>query len=167
MGFSVVQPGSSVATALAQGESVSKHVGLLTINRKEFNIEPIRLKTVRPFVMKDIVLSDDKNMRKLAKESENRAEVTRHLEAIVYEMIDVANADWLAAQEEENSGVDVSDLAVPLPLIRLRVEHTAIDGGNFEIENPQRFSNRFVGKVANTNDVVQFYRRKAAATSMS
>ena len=31
-------------------------------------------------------------------------------------------------------------------------------GGSFQCENPQRFSNRFVGKVANPNDVVQFYR---------
>jgi len=28
------------------------------------------------------------------------------------------------------------------------------------VENPQRFSNRFVGRVANTTDIVQFYRKK-------
>ena len=28
------------------------------------------------------------------------------------------------------------------------------------MENPQRFSNRFVGRVANTTDIVQFYRKK-------
>lgn len=33
-------------------------------------------------------------------------------------------------------------------------------GVGFEIENVTRFSNRFVGKVANVNDVVQFYKRK-------
>ena len=32
--------------------------------------------------------------------------------------------------------------------------------GPFEVENPQRFSNRFVGRVANTTDVVQFFRKK-------
>jgi double-strand break repair protein MRE11 len=36
------------------------------------------------------------------------------------------------------------------------VEHS----GPFEVENPQRFSNRFVGRVANTTDIVQFYRKK-------
>jgi double-strand break repair protein MRE11 len=39
------------------------------------------------------------------------------------------------------------------------VEHS----GPFEIENPQRFSNRFVGKVANTTDIVRFHRRKRGA----
>jgi double-strand break repair protein MRE11 len=33
------------------------------------------------------------------------------------------------------------------------------------VENPQRFSNKFVGKVANTTDVVQFYRKKKLGTT--
>jgi double-strand break repair protein MRE11 len=41
------------------------------------------------------------------------------------------------------------------------VEYSAPEGGRFDCENPQRFSNRFVGHVANVNDVVQFYRKKA------
>lgn len=45
------------------------------------------------------------------------------------------------------------------------MEYTAPEGGQFEIENPQRFSNRFVGKVANVNDVVQFYRKKVSRST--
>lgn len=45
--------------------------------------------------------------------------------------------------------------------MRLKVEYTAPEGGRYDCENPQRFSNRFVGKVANVNDVVQFWRRKS------
>lgn len=37
------------------------------------------------------------------------------------------------------------------------VLYSAPDGGIFDCENPQRISNRFVGKVANVNDVVRFY----------
>ncbi|GKU18514.1 double-strand break repair protein mre11 [Fusarium langsethiae] len=73
-------------------------------------------------------------------------------------MIEEANADWEAIQTDEEALEER-----PLPLIRLKVEYTAQDGGQFEIENPQRFSNRFVGKVANTNDVVYFYRKKTAS----
>lgn len=68
------------------------------------------------------------------------------------ELIAEANQQWLESQTPESSQVATP----PLPLIRLRVEYS----GPFEVENPQRFSNKFVGKVANTTDVVQFYRKK-------
>lgn len=49
--------------------------------------------------------------------------------------------------------------------MRLRVEISTPEGGSYDCENPQRFSNRFVGKVANVNDVVQFYRKKKNTTT--
>ncbi|KAF3915453.1 hypothetical protein ABW21_db0200362 [Orbilia brochopaga] len=162
MGFSVVQPGSSVATSLCEGEAVAKHVGILSITGKEFHIDPIRLKTVRPFKMKEVVLYDNRAMQKIATKSENRTEVTNFLTKIVDQMIVDAKKEWVEGQMEAG-GEAVAEDDVPLPLIRLRVEYTATDG-KFEVENPQRFSNRFVGKVANTHDVVQFYRKKVAPT---
>ncbi|KAF3185756.1 meiotic recombination [Orbilia oligospora] len=160
MGFSVVQPGSSVATSLCAGESVAKHVGILSITGKDFEIEPIRLKSVRPFKMKEVVLYDSRAMQKIATKADNRSEVTNYLANIVEQMIVDAKQEWLQGQLEAG-GEEVAEEDVPLPLIRLRVEYSATDG-KFEVENPQRFSNRFVGRVANINDVVQFYRRKAA-----
>lgn len=57
--FHITQPGSSVATSLSEGESIPKHVGILYINEKsEFKIEPLKLKTVRPFVFRTILLKD-------------------------------------------------------------------------------------------------------------
>ena len=161
MNFSVMQPGSSVATSLMPGEAVPKHVAVLSITGREYKVEPIRLKTVRPFVMREIVLAEEKEAVKLAKKANNRTELTRFLEGIVTEMIEQANQEWEEAQGDE--GLD-EDQARPKPLIRLRVEYTPPEGGNFDCENPQRFSNRFVGKVANVNDVVQFHRKKAGAT---
>ncbi|KAK5276371.1 meiotic recombination, partial [Cryomyces antarcticus] len=79
---------------------------------------------------------------------------------IVENLIEDAKAGWLEVQDGHEHD---EELEVPLPLIRLRVEYTAPDGGKFDCENPQRFSNRFVGKVANVNDVIQFYRKKAGA----
>ena len=160
MNFHVLQPGSSVATSLMPGEAVSKHVAILTITGRDFKVEPIRLKTVRPFVMKEIVLSEDKEAKALAKQ-DNRSKLTQYLISVVEELIVHAKAQWLEMQDD----ADLDDeIEIPLPLIRLRVEYSAPDGGNFDCENPQRFSNRFVGKVANVNDVVQFYRKKAGAT---
>ena len=161
MNFHVMQPGSSVATSLMPGEAVPKHVAVLSITGKEFKVDTIRLKTVRPFVMKEIVLAEDKKALAFAKKGDNRAALTRHLMDIIESMIEEAEAEWKAAQDDADQ--DEEEKA-PLPLIRLRVEYSAPDGGNFDCENPQRFSNRFVGKVANVNDVVQFHRKKTGSS---
>ena len=153
------------------GEAVAKHVAILTITGREFKSEPIRLKSVRPFVMKEIVLSEEAEAMKLAKKANNRPELTRFLESIVEDMIEEANQEWIEAQKarqgengesDGHAGELGDDGKPPLPLIRLRVEYSAPDGGQFDCENPQRFSGRFQKKVANTQDVVQFHRRKAA-----
>lgn len=161
MNFHVMQPGSSVATSLVPGESVSKHAAVLSITGREFKCEPVRLKSVRPFIMKEIVLHEEKEVKALAKKENNRTQLTQYLMRMVDELIEEAKADWTEAQE---GGDEDEELVAPLPLIRLRVEYSAPDGGSFDCENPQRFSNRFVGKVANVNDVVQFYRKKTGLT---
>lgn len=162
--FKVMQPGSSIATSLALGEAVAKHVAIVTVMGREFTTENIRLKTVRPFVMKEIALGEEKEAQKFARKDNNRTEVTRFLTKVVDELIQQANAEWLETQEEDHED-DEGPAEVPLPLIRLRVEISAPDGGSFDCENPQRFSNRFVGRVANMNDVVQFHRKKKSATT--
>lgn len=155
--FHVMQPGSSVATSLMPGEAVPKHVAILSITGKDFKVDPIRLKTVRPFVMKEIVLAEEKEALRLAKKPNHRSELTRFLEAIVNSMIEEAKGAWEEAQGEELE----EDEMPPLPLIRLRVEFTPPDGLTFDCENPQRFSSRFSNRVANTTDVVQFHRKKS------
>ncbi|KAF4344821.1 double-strand break repair MRE11 [Fusarium beomiforme] len=156
-GFHVMQPGSSVATSLVPGEAVQKHVAIVSVTGKDFKVDKIPLKSVRPFVTREVILAQDKRFKGLDKKKDNRQEVTRRLMEVVEEMIEEANADWEAIQTDEEALEER-----PLPLIRLKVEYTATEGGQFEVENPQRFSNRFVGKVANTNDVVYFYRKKTS-----
>ncbi|KAI8630946.1 double-strand break repair protein mus-23 [Xylariaceae sp. FL1651] len=154
-GFHVMQPGSSVATSLVPGEAVAKHVAVVSITGRDFSVKKHRLKTVRPFVTAEITLASDKRFKGLEKKKDNRQELTRRLMQIVEEMIEEANVEWDSLQE-----VDVNENDRPRPLIRLKVEYTAPEGGHYDIENPQRFSNRFSDKVANTNDVVYFYRKK-------
>lgn len=158
MNFYVMQPGSSVATSLMPSEAVPKHVAVLSVTGRDFKVDTVRLKSVRPFVMREVVLAEEKEAVRLAKKANNRSELTRFLEGIVEEMIQQANREWEDAQGDEERDEDEE---IPKPLIRLRVEYTAPEGGNFDCENPQRFSNRFQGKVANVNDVVQFHRKKA------
>lgn len=161
--FRVSQPGSSVATSLVPGEAVPKHVGLLTITGKDYDLKAIRLKTVRPFKFKEIALTDDKYMQKIAFDHENKTKVHRHLGEIVDAMIAEATDEWMELQRESGEELE-EDVEPPLPLIRLRVEYSAPEGGNFDIDNPQRFSSRFVGRVANVTDVVQYYRKRSAKT---
>ncbi|EAS28599.2 DNA repair protein (mre11) [Coccidioides immitis RS] len=159
--FHVMQPGSSVATSLVPGEAVPKHVAILSITGRDFKCEPIPLKTVRPFVMKEIVLSEEKEAQRLLRKENNRTELTRFLMGLVDELIEKAKNDWLASQDD----FDGDESEIPLPLVRLRVDTSTPEGGSFDCENPQRFSNRFVGRVANVNDVVQFHRKKKATTA--
>lgn len=63
-----------------------------------------------------------------------------------------AHDDWKKINGE--------DKEPPLPLIRLRVDYS----GGYEVENPTRFSNRFVGRVANVKDVIQYFRKKTLNT---
>ena len=159
MGFHVMQPGSSIATSLMPGEAVPKHVAIVSVTGKEFTSESIRLKSVRPFVMKEIVLQEERLIKEkeLWRVTDNRSKITQYLIGIVDQLIEDAKREWIELQDDR---ADDEDLDVPLPLVRLRVEFTAPEPGEFNCENPQRFSNRFVNKVANTNDVVQFYRKK-------
>lgn len=163
MGFHVMQPGSSVATSLMPGEAVPKHVAILSVTGKEFTVEPIRLKTVRPFLMREIVLAEEKEIKEkqIWRLSDNRARITQYLNQVLEDMIEEAKSEWLTLQDDRDNGDDID---VPLPLIRLRVEYTAPQPGEFHCENPQRISNRFQGKVANVNDVVQFHRKKKPVT---
>ena len=52
--FSILQPGSSVATALSEGESKRKHVMVLEIMGEQWRTIKIALKTVRPFAFESV-----------------------------------------------------------------------------------------------------------------
>ena len=144
--FHVIQPGSSVATSLIAAEAVPKHVAILTIKDRKFSVEKIPLKTVRPFVYGDVILSEEWRL----KEKKTKALVNSILVEKVESYIRQAIADWRDINPDKESD------EAPLPLIRLNVDYT----GGYEVENPQRFSNRFVGKVANPNDVVKFHKKR-------
>ena len=163
MNFHVMQPGSSVATSLVEGEAVQKQAAILKITGKQFQCETIPLKTVRPFVMKNMVLQDEPGMKSLARKDNNRNDINRHLKGVVRDLIAEAETNWMEAQGDDHE----EGLEIPLPLVRLKVEYTAPEGGRYECENPQRFSSWFHGQVANETDVVQFYRKKTSTREWS
>ncbi|KAJ2077668.1 meiotic recombination [Coemansia sp. RSA 988] len=154
--FYVSQPGSSVATALSSGEAVAKHVALICISQRNFKLEKIRLKNVRPFIIEDVVLSTVPSLSPQSSEAEIVDYLRRKVEAMI------VRAQNRYQEQLEDGCADVLPAlgAQPKPLIRVRVEYS----GGFESFHPQRFGLLFADRVANPRDIVYFYR-KARTTS--
>ncbi|KAF8581791.1 DNA repair exonuclease [Ramaria rubella] len=155
--YFITQPGSSVATSLAEGESLQKHVALVEIQGKDFQLTPIPLRTVRPFIMEEIVLIDLEGDEKI--DITKPMEVTKFLKSRVNALIDKANEEW---DERNATAVAASEKELPrmLPLVRLKVDTTGV----LEMSNPVRFGQEFAGRLANPRDVLLFHRAKKAAT---
>jgi len=143
--FYISQPGSSVATALSEGESKKKHFGLLEICGDQFRLKAVPFQSVRPFMMDEIALSTF-DVDPHDKEAMNEV-ITNKIE----EMIAKAEADFQQAQDGQHS-------SIPKPLIRLKVEYS----GGFSAVNPQRFGQKFVGRVANPNEILLFYKKRSS-----
>ncbi|EFJ52429.1 hypothetical protein VOLCADRAFT_55838, partial [Volvox carteri f. nagariensis] len=140
----IVQPGSSVATALSEGESRPKHALLLEVKGTNFRLQKFRLRTVRPFEFESVALRDVQPPLK----PEDTEEVTRFLTAKV-------GATEVHQRRYRRDGGN-PDSAPLLPLIRLRVDYTG-----FSTVNSQRLGQRFVGKVANPHDMLQWTKAPA------
>ncbi|KAG2734834.1 hypothetical protein G9P44_002840 [Scheffersomyces stipitis] len=158
-GFDVLQAGSSVATSLSEGEVADKHTFLLSIRDQRYSIEPIKLNTVRPFVLKEIVLSQTDLISGAASKSDVIALLSQEVESSIVKANENFKQNNAELFDEDDTEEDVAK-KIPLPLIRIRVEYS----GGYEIENTRRFSNRFVGKVANPNDIIQFYKKRTSET---
>ncbi|KAG8741832.1 meiotic recombination [Ceratobasidium sp. 414] len=155
--YLITQPGSSVATSLADGESIPKHVALLEIQHNTFQLTPIPLRTVRPFVIDEVNLSEAAETEGL--DTSNQIEVMKFLRGRVNALIDQAREEW--EQRNEDAGLSLEEAGqMMLPLVRLKVETTGVS----VMSNPVRFSQEFIGRVANPRDVLVFHRAKSMAS---
>ncbi|KAI6126746.1 Metallo-dependent phosphatase-like protein [Pisolithus sp. B1] len=143
--YYITQPGSSIATSLADGESIEKHVALLQIQGKEFEMKPIPLRTVRPFVLEDVVLSEAAEEEGF--ELNDQIAVSKFLKSRVNALIDQANKLW---DDRNARAIEDGDEPLPhmLPLVRLKVDTTG-----------------FQGRIANPRDVLVFHRAKRTTRS--
>ncbi|CAH2353772.1 double-strand break repair protein Mre11p [[Candida] railenensis] len=164
MGFETLQPGSSVATSLSEGEAAEKNVFILNIKGNDYSLETIPLKTVRPFVMEEVSLRSEDIIPGPASKDEISQFLTGKIEDLIRRasvQFKLSNPDLFDDDEEDGISEEEIMKKIPLPLVRLRVEYS----GGYEVGNPRRFSNKFVGRVANVNDVVQFYKKRGGDTS--
>jgi double-strand break repair protein MRE11 len=136
----VVQPGSSVATSLCEGESIEKHIGILQIHKKQFKMSAVKLKTVRPFIFKTLNLDDFVDSLRL-NEGNTRDKVTKFLSQTVAEMIEEAKKRLTGHRNQPK-----------LPLIRLRVMYT----NETLCINTTRFGQMYNDQIANPESVLMF-----------
>ncbi|XP_059306024.1 double-strand break repair protein MRE11 isoform X1 [Lycium ferocissimum] len=134
MGFHITQPGSSVATSLIEGESKQKHVLLLEIKGNQYRPTKIPLNSVRPFEYTEVVLKDEPDI-----DPNDHSSILEHLDKVVRKLIE-------RSSQKANNGS-----AVKLPLVRVKVDYSG-----FMTINPQRFGQKYVGKVANPQDILIF-----------
>ena len=142
--FVVVQPGSTVATALVEGEAKPKHVALLSVLGDKWNLDPIPLTTVRPFVIKEVALEDHDEEYDLHKE-----------EGLMRCLEDQVNAMLATLPPAPTPLVEAGESRARLPLARLKVDYTG-----YSTCNPQRFGQRFVDRVANPCEILLFQKTK-------
>ncbi|CAG8579339.1 8834_t:CDS:10 [Diversispora eburnea] len=142
-GFYISQPGSSIATSLIEAK-------LEIRGPKQFCLERIRLRTVRPFVIGEIALKDIPDIS-----PDDAPAITSALNSKVEELIEEAKDNWLEINDE------VDESKFPLPLIRLRVDYT----GEFGVFNNRQFGQNFVNRVANNQEILLFHRNKKISSS--
>lgn len=134
MGFHITQPGSSVATSLIDGESKPKHVLLLEIKGNQYRPTKIPLQSVRPFEYAEVVLKDVPDI-----DQSDQNSILEHLDKVVRNLIEKSNRKAVIKAEAK------------LPLVRVKVDYSG-----FMTINPQRFGQKYVGKVANPQDILIF-----------
>ncbi|XP_055913872.1 double-strand break repair protein MRE11 [Eupeodes corollae] len=138
--FYVTQPGSSVATSLAEGESLPKNVGILQVLNKQFQIKPVPLKTVRPFIFESITLSefsDDYGF--------DQADAAERVQNLAKEKME----EMIKRAEERLTDHPNQP---KLPLIRLRI----IYNDEVQMFNAIRFGQQYNERIANPADAVVF-----------
>ncbi|XP_068150460.1 double-strand break repair protein MRE11 isoform X2 [Drosophila tropicalis] len=138
--FYVSQPGSSVPTSLSEGESIKKHVGLLEIYKNKFQLKPLPLKTVRPFIFESINLSDMAAELGLD-EGDAKSKVEKFARMKIEEMIE-RSKDRLTGHPKQPE----------IPLIRLRLLYP----NESYMFNTIRFGQEYNSRVANPADIVHF-----------
>ncbi|XP_030550995.1 double-strand break repair protein MRE11 [Rhodamnia argentea] len=145
MGFHITQPGSSIATSLIDGESKPKHVLLLEIKGNQYRPTKIPLTSIRPFEYAEVVLKDVTDI-----DPNDQSSILEHLDKVVRNLI----------EKSSKKAANMSELK--LPLIRIKVDYSG-----FMTINPQRFGQKYVGKVANPQDILIFSKASRKGRSES
>jgi len=142
--FRVLQPGSTVATSLVDGEAALKHLAVLELREQQFRLITYRLRNVRPFLTDEVRL-DDEDYGLDPEDAKVEASIDKLLEDTVTTLVQKARAERQEFLEEGPSGPPPNRLCVMQEpnqvLVRVKVDRLG-----FQTLNNQRFGARFVGE---------------------
>jgi len=152
--FRIIQPGSSVATSLTEGESMRKHVGILDIRGSQFRMVAVPLMNVRSFAMGQVILSeknldpedpriDEAIKELLTAEVEKLTEQAREDSRLLQKDAQAASNGDIDLKEHRHYRVEKPDQV----LVRLKVEHSG-----FSTLHNQRFGSQFIKDVVSIID---------------
>ena len=156
--FFITQPGSTIITSLCQSEAKDKYCGIMEVKNDTVRLIPIQLKTIRPYIFDEIVLSDH-----FETDIELQS-IDDYLVDKVQAMIEKAEHDHPAPSQQEAQHLsfitnytemneEKGDIS-RLPLVRLRVDYT-----DFPKIRASQFGQHFHGKVANPDDILLLHKR--------
>ncbi|XP_047355849.1 double-strand break repair protein MRE11 [Vespa velutina] len=152
--YFITQPGSSIATSLCQNESISKHVGLLYVNKLQFKIKKLKLNTVRPFVFDTLILYNNPEIeekRKTQPTSSNASIISEYVDKYIeHKLIPKAIGQLTGHHKQPKE-----------PLIRLRLFYN----DEQDVFETTGLSQKYCDEVLNPMSMILF--RKTADTSKS
>lgn len=152
--FRIFQPGSSIATSLSEGESMSnpKHMGMVEVKGRFFRMQPIAYTQIRPFIYSDIALSSIPDL------DVNDPKIEEKIKSVLCARV----RHLIEEARKESDAVAVAganfDFHVDKPenvLVRLRVDHNG-----YPTINQQRFGTAFLDVIANPSTVLLFAKKK-------
>ncbi|KAM3722642.1 Double-strand break repair protein [Dirofilaria immitis] len=139
-GFYIIQPGSTVATALSPEEAKSKHIALLTISGRKFFSQKIALETPRQVLFADLTIT----IKPPSTASKNSRSKNMPDEKVI-----AAEVEKMLAEAEK---VRTTKQAYP-PLLRLRVTYPE-SWANIMKLNCRQFGAKYAKRVANPSDMI-------------
>ncbi|XP_012285624.1 double-strand break repair protein MRE11 [Orussus abietinus] len=147
--YYICQPGSSIATSLCQAEAEPKHVAILQIHKFDFQVQKLKLKTVRPFVFDNLFLDDEENISKnyIEKGAES---IYEYVDNYIENMMIPKAAKQLTGHPQQPHQ----------PLIRLRIFYSNEE----HVFDTIRLAQKYCDEVANPTDMIIFRKVKGTGS---
>eukprot|EP00796_Vickermania_ingenoplastis_P010335 gene10335-7229_t len=158
-GYDIIQPGSTIRTALpAQYSSPPKQCGVLEIRGSMYRMTPVTLRSVRPFVSRVVEMAQDFPR-------------CRTLDAVEAALRGVVNEMIMTAEREQVSCIPEEVLAfhpnLKYPLIALAVDFSDASSTPFPQPNYYRLGQEYMEVVANPQDMVKPLKRPSGAAALA
>lgn len=139
-GFYLMQPGSTIATALSAEEALPKHVAVLTVSRRKFFCTAIKLETPRQILFDDLMIDI---------KPPSGASKTHRPKSMPDEKLIAQKIDEMLREGKRTRGARQPEL----PLLRLRVVYPE-SWANIMKLNCRRFGMNYSSEVANPSNMV-------------